>query len=216
MISIKNITKQFGNSVVLDNVSFEVSNELVVVLGPTGTGKTVLLKIIIGLTEPDSGKVIINEGETIGFVFQHSALFDSLNVRENIALPLKEHLSISEKEIRARVESVAKILGLSIDFLKRNVTALSGGERKIVAIARAIINNPNYILYDEPTTGLDPITHDRICEIIKNLSKPGILVTHSRETIKRIGAKNIFLLKSGKLNKLSSVDSQELTKEHYE
>jgi phospholipid/cholesterol/gamma-HCH transport system ATP-binding protein len=216
MISIENITKQFGNSVVLDNVSFKVSNELVVVLGPTGTGKTILLKIIIGLTEPDAGKVIIDKGETIGFVFQHSALFDSLNVGENIALPLKEHLPISEKEIRVRVESVAKVLGLSVDLLKINFTALSGGERKVVAIARAIINNPSYILYDEPTTGLDPITHDRICEIIKNLSKPGILVTHSRETIKMIGAKNIFLLKSGKLNKLSSVDSQELTKEHYE
>jgi phospholipid/cholesterol/gamma-HCH transport system ATP-binding protein len=213
MIKVINITKIFDCIKVLDNISFEVSGELVAILGPTGEGKTVLLKIIAGLIKPDTGQVIIDKDETFGFVFQHSSLFDSLTVEENIRLPLEECSCLTSTEINERVKSVAGLLNIDQNLLKRSVTEISGGERKIVAIGRAIINNPTYLLYDEPTAGLDPVTHDRICAIIKNLNKPGIVVTHNMETIKQIGAKTICLLKIGRISKL---ENREVIKEHYE
>ena len=213
MIKVINVTKIFDCIKVLDDISFEVAGELVAILGPTGEGKTVLLKIIAGLIMPDTGQVIIDKDETFGFVFQHSSLFDSLTVEENIRLPLEECSCLTSAEINERVKSVAGLLNIDQNFLKRSVTELSGGERKIVAIGRAIINNPTYLLYDEPTTGLDPVTHDRICAIIKNLNKPGIVVTHNMETIKQIGAKTIYLLKIGRIGKL---ENKEVIKEHYE
>jgi len=199
MIKIENITKRFDNRTILDNVSFEVTNTLVAILGPTGTGKSVLLKIIVDLMKPDSGHVLIDKNDSIGFVFQHSALFDSLTVGQNISLPLEEKTNLQVRAINQKVNEIAKVLNLDQSFLDKSCLQLSGGERKITAIARAIIINPTYIFYDEPTTGFDPITHDRICEIIRSLAKPGIIVTHNIETIKMIGAKPIFLLKSGKL-----------------
>jgi len=216
MIKVINITKRFDATVVLDNVSFEVSDQLVAIFGPTGTGKSVLLKIIVGLLKPDSGDIMIDQGETIGFVFQHSALFDSLTVEENIGLPLRECFCLSEKEISKRIQRVIEMLNLDQRFLDRKVTGLSGGERKIVAIARAIITNPKYLFYDEPTTGLDSMMHEKICSTIKSLSKPGILVTHSLDTIKKIGVQNIFLLKMGKLSQMDLDKSQGLAKEQYE
>lgn len=216
MIKVINITKIFNHTKVLDNISFEVSNELIAILGPTGEGKTVLLKIIAGLLKPDSGQISFSENETIGFVFQHSALFDSLTVEENIRLSLEECSSLNRFEITEQVKSITNLLNIDQSFLRRGVTELSGGERKIVAIARAIINNPSYLLYDEPTTGLDPITHDKICELIKNLNKPGIVVTHNMDTIKKIGIRTIYLLKAAKLNKMPNLSSEDVKKEHYE
>jgi phospholipid/cholesterol/gamma-HCH transport system ATP-binding protein len=204
MIKVINISKTFDGIKILDDISIEVSGELVAILGPTGEGKTVLLKIITGLLKPDSGKVFIDQGETLGYVFQHSALFDSLTVEENIRLPLEECSCLKEKEIRERVKIVTNMLDIEESFLKRNVTKLSGGERKIVAIGRAIINDPTYLLYDEPTTGLDQVTHDRICDIIRNLNKPGIVVTHNMDTIKKIGINIIYSLKSGRLSLYSN------------
>ncbi|MEO0082830.1 MAG: ATP-binding cassette domain-containing protein [candidate division WOR-3 bacterium] len=207
MIKIINITKKFNDRLILDNINFEVTNNLLAILGPTGSGKTVLLKIIVGLIKPDAGQILIDKNESIGFVFQHSALFDSLTVRQNISLPLEEKTNLSKREINEQVLKIADLLNINQAFLNKNCQELSGGERKIVAIARAIINNPTYLFYDEPTTGLDPITHDRVCSIIKNLAKPGIIVTHSEPTIKMVEAQPIFHLKSAKL--LS-------TKEYYE
>lgn len=199
MIKVVNITKKFNEHLILDNVNFEVANSLLAILGPTGSGKTVLLKIIVGLIKPDAGQIIIDKNESIGFVFQHSALFDSLTVRQNISLPLEEKTNLSKKEIDEQVSKIAELLNINQPFLNKHCLELSGGERKIVAIARAIINNPTYLFYDEPTTGLDPITHDRVCKIIRNLAKPGILVTHNLQTIEMVEAQPIFYLKSGKL-----------------
>jgi phospholipid/cholesterol/gamma-HCH transport system ATP-binding protein len=222
MINVINVTKRFNGITVLNNISFEVSDQLVAILGPTGTGKSVLLKIIVGLLKPDSGKVIIDKSDfnadstdknQVGFVFQHSALFDSLTVEENIGLPLRECSCLPEREINARIKEVANMLNLDTRLLDRNVTGLSGGERRIVAIARAIITDPEYIFYDEPTTGLDPVMHNKICDIIKSLSKPGILVTHNVDTIRQVGVKQVFSLKMGKLSLLDLDENQGLIKE---
>lgn len=216
MIKATNITKVFDNVKILDNVSLEVSNELIAILGPTGEGKTVLIKIIAGLVTPDSGQISLDNHGSIGFVFQHSSLFDSLTVEENIRLPLEECSNLKNNEIQKKVESVVSLLDIDNNLLKKRSLELSGGERKIVAIGRAIINNPTYIFYDEPTTGLDPITHVRICNIIRNLKKPGIVVTHNIDTIKTIKIETKFLLKSGKLDLLTSFGNAGLKKERYE
>lgn len=216
MIRATDITKVFDNVKILDNVSLEVSNELIAILGPTGEGKTVLLKIIAGLVTPDSGQVSLDNNDSIGFVFQHSSLFDSLTVEENIWLPLEECSNLKNNEIQKKVESVVSLLDIDNNLLKKRSLELSGGERKIVAIGRAIINNPTYVFYDEPTTGLDPTTHERICNIIRNLNKPGIVVTHNMDTIKTIKVGTIFLLKSGKLDLLTSFGNEGFKKERYE
>ncbi|MCX7785963.1 MAG: ATP-binding cassette domain-containing protein, partial [candidate division WOR-3 bacterium] len=185
-------------------------------LGGSGTGKSVILRSIIGLEKPDRGQIIFEDSDItklkekelfevrkkIGYAFQNGALFDSMTVEENIRLPLEECSCLNEKEISARVKSVSQMLHLDAWFLKKNCAQLSGGERKLVAIGRAIINNPTYLLYDEPTTGLDPITHDKICDVIKELNKPGILVTHNLNTIRKIDIKTIYQLQSGKLTSL--------------
>lgn len=203
MIKVINVSKNFGKKTILDDVNLDVKNELVAVLGSTGVGKSVLLKIVAGLVKPTKGKVIIDKDETSGFVFQHSALFDSLSVEENISLPLEECSDLSNIEINDKVRKTAQILHISEPMLKQNCNDLSGGERKLVAIARAIVNNPTYLLYDEPTTGLDAITHDKICHIIKSLDKPGIIVTHNKHTIRAICINTIYLLKAGKLTLVS-------------
>ncbi len=202
MIKVENITKTIDSKKILDNISFEISDELIAILGPTGVGKTILLKIIAGLLKPDTGRVIIDKDETIGFVFQHSALFDSMTVEENIRLPLSECSNCRETEIANKVKSLAELFHFDASFLKKNANQLSGGERKLVAISRAIINNPTYVLYDEPTTGLDPDTQNKICQVIKALNKPGILVTHNQDTIETIEIKTIYQLQSGKLSPL--------------
>lgn len=202
MIKVEYITKTIDSRKILDNISFEVSDELIAILGPTGVGKTILLKIIAGLLKPDAGRVIIDKDETISFVFQHSALFDSMTVEENIRLPLIECSNCRETEIADKVKFLAETFHFDASFLKKNASQLSGGERKLVAISRAIINNPTYVFYDEPTTGLDPVTQNKICQVIKALNKPGILVTHNRDTIEKIEIKTIYQLQSGKLSPL--------------
>jgi len=213
MIKVINIIKRFDSKIILDDINFEVADKLVAILGPTGAGKSVLLKIIAGLLKPDSGQVIIDKGETLGFVFQHSALFDFLTVQGNISLPLKECGSFKPQEIKSKLSNGAKVLNIDDEFLLKSCNELSGGERKIIAIARAIITDPTYILYDEPTTGFDLVTHDRICTIIKNLSKPGIIVSHNIDTIRKTGVENIYLLNSGKIRLLNKNELDSLTRE---
>jgi phospholipid/cholesterol/gamma-HCH transport system ATP-binding protein len=204
MIKVNNLSKKFGDKTILNNVGFEVGQELIAILGSTGVGKSVFLKIIAGLVKPSSGQVIIDKGETTGFIFQHSALFDFLSVEQNIKLPLEEGTSFTEKEIDVKVKEITALLGIRDSMLKQNCNDLSGGERKIIAIARAIIKQPTYLLYDEPTTGLDAITHDKICNIIRSLNKPGILVTHNKYTIRTIGINTIYLLAAGRLSLIRS------------
>ncbi len=222
MIEVKNVSKRFDSLVVLDNVSFTVPDaRLIVILGPSGTGKTVLLKSMLGLMPVDRGEVIFDgvsiqssrEQEIyeirkkIGFVFQGTALFDSMDVVDNIALPICEHTKTAKHEIAQRIVHILKIIGLSGKG-QLYPAALSGGMKRLVAIGRALALDPKYLFYDEPTTGLDPIMRDRVVALIKDLkstfSKSGIVVTHDLETAEAVGDE-IYMLKKGKISKLDKI-----------
>jgi len=228
MIEVKSLSKRFDSLVVLDRVSFQIKDaRLVVILGPSGTGKTVLLKSMIGLCPVDSGEVIFDGRQmnsarnfeiyqlrkNLGFVFQGAALFDSMNVFENIALPIIEHTSNSQDEIRKRVTDILKIIGMS-GKEELYPQSLSGGMKRLVAIGRALALDPKYLFYDEPTTGLDPVMCERMVKLINNLKKnyqkSGVVVTHDLTTAQAVGDE-IYMLKNGKIKIL-----QEVAKEQYE
>ncbi len=196
MIILDRLSKSFNGIKVLDdlNIKFE-DNKITVVIGRSGGGKSVMLKHIIGLMKPDSGRVLIggidinllkkkelNEiRKKFGMVFQDGALLDSLNVFENAAFPLRRHLKISEKEIKERVFSVLEDVGLEGQD-KKMPSEISGGMRKRVGVARALILNPEIMLFDEPTTGLDPIMSDVINNLIISMHSKfnftGIIISH--------------------------------------
>jgi len=216
MIELKGVHKSFGNKQVLRGVDLTIRDgELLVILGRSGTGKSVLLKHIVGLMKPDKGSVIV-EGEDvshvhtaelyrirrlIGFVFQNSALFDSMTVFENVALPLIERGGMSIDEVRQRVIDVLSLVEME-DAALLMPEELSGGMRKRVAIARALVAEPKYILYDEPTTGLDPIIADRINDLILALKRDvgvtSVVVTHDIHSALKI-ADRIVLLSGGRI-----------------
>ncbi len=225
MIEVKGLSKNFDSLVVLDKVSFCIDEaHLVVVLGPSGTGKTVLLKSMIGLSPVDRGEVIFDgksiqrarEREiyqirkNIGFVFQSTALFDSMNVTSNIALPIIEHTSATAEEVKERVVQILKIIGMS-GKEQLYPRSLSGGMKRLVAIGRALALDPKYLFYDEPTTGLDPIMRERVVNLIldlkKNYAKSGIVVTHDLDTAKAVGDE-IFMLKKGKISRLRQIGKE--------
>jgi len=223
MIEIKSLTKQFDGHYVLDNVSFEVEEaKLVVVLGPSGTGKTILLKSMLRLIPVDQGEVyfdgkniltlsieeVYQIRKNVGFIFQSSALFDSMTVYDNIALPIIEHTTIPNREIKEQIKNFLEIVGLP-GREKLYPRALSGGMKRLVSIARALALGPKYLFYDEPTTGLDPVMRDRIVNLIVNLKKDyqksGIVVTHDLETAKAVGDE-IYMLKDGRIKKLARIE----------
>ena len=225
MIEIKHLSKRFDSLVVLDNVSFQVDDaKLVVVLGPSGTGKSVLLKAMLGILPVDSGEVLFDgksiqnatESEIyeirkqVGFVFQGTALFDSMNVADNIALPLTEHTTMSYAEVKERVCALLEIVGMA-GKAKLYPQSLSGGMKRLVAIARALALNPKYLFYDEPTTGLDPIMTDKVVALISNLKKShisnGIAVTHDLDIAKALGDE-IFMLKRGRMSKPTRIEKE--------
>jgi phospholipid/cholesterol/gamma-HCH transport system ATP-binding protein len=195
LIQIKNFQKSFGEKIVHRNVSFEVrKGECLGLIGGSGTGKSVLLRSLIGLEKPDSGDVLfdgirINDlGEQelnkirtrMAYAFQGGALFDSMNVFDNLAYPLREHTELSEIQIEKKIGELLKTFGLSGNE-KTMPSSLSGGMQKRVGLARAIILGPEVILYDEPTAGLDPYNTKKIQELIVQLKSTGasaILVTH--------------------------------------
>lgn len=201
----------------LDGISIRIEEgESVAIIGRSGCGKSVLLKTIIGLIQPDSGKVIIdgiditelNERELIkvrrkfGMLFQSAALFDSLNVYENIAFPLRRLGKWTEEEIGKKVGAALEMVELP-GIESKMPSELSGGMRKRVGLARAIVYQPEIILYDEPTTGLDPVVSDsidkliiRICERLKVTT---VVVTHDMRSVRRV-AKKIFMLHKGKIH----------------
>lgn len=199
-IEVKNLTKSFKDKKVLDNVSFKVEDgEILAVVGLSGAGKSTVLKLICGLTKPDSGEIIVSEGD-IAMVFQYSALFDSLNVYENIAFALKERKEFKKKytedEIKEIVAKNLKTVGLE-GIEDKMPHELSGGMQKRVSFARAIVTNPTTILYDEPTAGLDPVSstiiEDYIVRLRDELNATSIIVTHQLSTIKRCADKLIML-----------------------
>ena len=215
-IRIVNLHKRFGNVVVFRGVNLTVyQRECVVILGPSGTGKSVLLKHIVGLLKPDAGEVYIRdqrvdkldeaELETvrrqIGFLFQGGALFDSMSVYDNIAFPMREHENFTEEQVRQRVAEKLAMVGL--DGTQSKMPAeLSGGMRKRVALARAIALNPEVMLYDEPTTGLDPIRADVINELILKLNDElhvtSVVVTHDMASAFKV-ADRLVMLADGKV-----------------
>lgn len=199
-IEVKNLTKSFKDKTVLDDVSFKVEDgEILAVVGLSGAGKSTVLKLICGLTKPDSGEIIVSEGD-IAMVFQYSALFDSLNVYENIAFALKERKEFKKKytedEIKEIVAKNLKTVGLE-GIENKMPHELSGGMQKRVSFARAIVTNPTTILYDEPTAGLDPVSstiiEDYIVRLRNELNATSIIVTHQLSTIKRCADKVIML-----------------------
>ncbi len=196
MIRLKNIHKRFGSLEVLKGVNLAIGEgQTVVILGKSGCGKSVLLKLILRLISADSGTIVIDDQDTTGFseeamvpvrkkmgmLFQSAALFDSVNVKENVAYMLREHSAMTEREIDERVEEVLSFVQLS-GVQNKMPSDLSGGMKKRVALARALAFRPRYLLYDEPTTGLDPMTAKAINELIRNtqetLDVTSIVVTH--------------------------------------
>lgn len=222
VISIRQLYKAFGDLGVLKGIDLDVfKGENVVVLGRSGTGKSVLIKILVGLLTPDSGSVSVlgKEVETlkgkeldalrlkIGFSFQNSALYDSMNIRQNLAFPLRMNFKkLGKSDVDAAVEEVAEAVGLA-DKLDRMPSELSGGQRKRIGIARTLILKPEIMLYDEPTSGLDPITSIEINELINEVQTryktSSIIITHDLTCAKATGNRVAMLL-DGKFLKVGS------------
>jgi len=215
IIRLEGVHKAFNGQVVLDGVDLAVEpGKTTVVIGPSGCGKSVLLKTIIGLLRPDRGKVFFRQHEIssmperrldlvrrrFGFLFQGSALFDSMTVTQNVCFPLLEHGVGSPEQRRRRCREVLAMVGLADaegSLAQKHPEELSGGQRKRVALARAIALDPEVILYDEPTTGLDPIRADLINELIlrlqRSLGTTALVVTHDLNSARKVGDRIVML-----------------------
>ncbi|MBK8554072.1 MAG: ABC transporter ATP-binding protein [Ignavibacteria bacterium] len=216
MIKITNLRKRFGDNEVLSGVNLIIEKGItLVIIGRSGCGKSVLLKHIIGLLKPDEGEIFI-EGQDItkmdekgiyairkkfGFLFQGAALFDSMDVEENIGLALKENTEMKQDEIRSIVSEKLEMVGLP-NIHKMKPADLSGGMKKRVSLARSLATNPEYILYDEPTTGLDPVMSDQIDDLIRDLSQKlkvtSIVVTHDIFSVYDV-ADQVAMMHEGKI-----------------
>lgn len=205
------VSKRFGQNVILSDVDLAFNKgEVTVILGPSGAGKSVLIKHLVGLLRPDSGAVYV-EGKRVdghsereflevrrrvGYMFQLGALFDSMTVGQNIAFPLLEHTDDDAKERQSKVEEVLKMVGLP-GFQGRYPTQISGGQQRRVAMARAIVLKPHLVLFDEPTTGLDPMRSDVISELIlaltRHLGISSIVVTHDMQSARKIADRMVLL-----------------------
>lgn len=235
IIELKGISKTFGSNKVLDEVDLTIyQGEALGIIGPSGTGKSTILRIIAGLLAPDSGEIwiqgkqrqgLIEDGESpvgIGLVFQQAALFDSLTVEENVGFLLYQHSNLPRKRIRELVDEKLEMVGLP-GIGDRYPAELSGGMRKRVSFARAIMSNPDnpkdnseVLLYDEPTAGLDPVASTVIEDLIRDLqSKTGgcntyAIVTHQDSTIRRTSDRIVFLYQ-GKVQWEGRVDDIDIT-----
>ena len=232
MISIKNISKSFSDRVILNNISFTINKgEKIAIIGESGIGKSVLLKSIIGLLIPDDGNILIDDQDInkitfkklqkvrskFGMVFQFGALFDSMTVSENIGLALQKLTNCDRLEINDRISKSLREVNME-GTEEKMPSELSGGMKKRVGIARAIALNPEYMLYDEPTTGLDPIMTDSINRLINNFHSKGrvtsVVVTHEMRTVRDVSDR-VLMLYNGEIqfdgsteDFLSSTDSR--------
>ncbi len=216
IIKISRVTKSFEKNLVLDSLDLSIwKGESLVVLGRSGCGKSVMLKTITGLIKPDSGRVFFKDNDitrlsrkklfqirmSFGMLFQGSALFDSMSVGDNVALPLRKHTDMDEEEIRRVVEEKLDLVGLN-DVYHKYPVEMSGGMKKRVGLARAVVMNPEVVLYDEPTTGLDPIMADNINDLIRDLQRcmniTSVVVTHDIRSAYRVGDR-LAMLNGGKI-----------------
>ncbi len=216
MITYKKLIKSFGTRTVLKGIDLHIkAGEIVFILGTSGTGKSVLLKNTVGLMKPDSGEIWI-DGENVsnyseqqflpirkkcGMVFQHPALFDSLSVYENIAFGLRKHFSLEESEIKNRVEQALSLVNLE-NVLHKRPGEISYGMQKRVSLARTVVLQPKVLLFDEPTTGLDPVTTNSVNTLIQNLSRKlnttSMVVSHDMHCALKI-ADHIVVLDQGQI-----------------
>ena len=223
MISLRNVYKAFGSKHVLSGFSLDVEEgETVAIIGFSGAGKSVAIKHIVGLLMPDKGDVIVDGLNVptlsrqelyqlrarIGYVFQFAALFDSLTIGENVAMGLRKQEGLTETEIDERVHEALELVDLP-DVAQRSPAELSGGMRKRVGIARAIALRPKYILYDEPTTGLDPVTSavidDLMVRMERQLGVTGVVITHDMRSAYTV-ANRIAMLYEGTVRQFGTVD----------
>lgn len=222
-ILLEGVKKAFGEKVILDGISLEVpEGETMAVIGASGVGKSVLLKTIVGLLEPDAGRVVVDDQvvteltreqlyglrRRVGYVFQFAALFDSMTVEENLSMGLRRIRGMDEAERRRRVEESLRRVELE-GFEARMPGDLSGGQRKRVGLARAIATHPKYLLYDEPTTGLDPVTTAVIDRLILKLDEEmgvtSVVVTHDMTSAYRV-ADRIAMLHEGRIRYIGTPD----------
>ena len=216
MIRVEHLSKSFNGQVVLDDISLEIQeNEILVILGGSGTGKSVLLKTMMGLIKPDNGKVwidgkeitqlsekkLLKVREKIGYLFQEGALYDFMNVFENIAFPLHEHMDLDKRVIEEKVKNILKVVDLE-GVETKYPSELSGGMKKRVGLARAIILGSKFLFCDEPTSGLDPIRSRDISDLIKNVSKElkcaTVITSHDIQNTFRIADRSA-LIRNGKI-----------------
>lgn len=232
-ISVKNLHKSFGHKVVLDGVDIDIAEgESLVVIGGSGTGKSVLIKCIQGIITPDEGSIKINGKESVGvnkkeaedlyskmgMLFQGGALFDSLTVWENVAFGLIENQKMPRKKAKQEAVKYLRQVGLSEDVADLSPSELSGGMQKRVGLARAIATNPEIIFFDEPTTGLDPIMADVINDLIinsvKKIGASALTITHDMASARKI-ADRIAMLYKGKIVWQGSVQELDTTDNPY-
>lgn len=232
MIRLEGVYKSFNGNEVLKDLNLEIpAGKITVILGPSGEGKSVLLKHMIGLIRPDRGRVIVDGTDLsglddrelnefrkkFGMLFQNAALFDSFTVEENVAFPLREHTKLSEPEIAERVRQKLELVGLR-ESLQKMPSELSGGMRKRVGLARAIALEPGIILYDEPTTGLDPLMTDTINRLIvdtqKKLKLTSVIISHDIEATFQV-ADFIAMLRQGAIIEQGDPESFQKSREPF-
>jgi len=229
-IDFRNVWKRLGRKEVLRGIDIDVpQGECLVIIGRSGTGKSVLLKHVVGLMNPDEGAVHVNGVDVsglaekdllelrrgMGMLFQGGALFDSMTVGENVGLPLREHTSMPEPQVEIVVSEKLSLVGLEGTETMRP-SSLSGGMKKRAALARSLVLNPKIMLYDEPTTGLDPITSDLINRLIRRLQKrlgmTTIAVTHDMRSAYHI-ADRIAMLHEGRIHAVGTPDEIQATQD---
>ena len=217
LIEFKNINKSFDGKIVLNGINLKVvKGKSLVLIGQSGSGKSVLLKCLLGIIQPNKGQVIINNNsffdqdlyvkekilKKFGVAFQGNALFDSLNISENISFKLIQTQNLSNKEIKNKVKHSMDLVGLSKSIMHQYPSQISGGMQKRVAIARAIIDEPEILIFDEPTAGLDPVTGGKINNLIidnvKRLGCTSLTITHDMDSVRKI-ADNVAMISSGKI-----------------